>query len=136
MDDFIEFEYYNILSKRILHGIHFKYYYAAIAVLSFVCLITSFSYKCPPPWFYSLEVISIVAMICEQLIRIFAVGNRYWSSWFNVLDAVIITVSFCMLLIVLGNTCGDSSVEAVFEEILLLGRNVLQFIRFGLMIGK
>jgi hypothetical protein len=136
-EDYSNSEYYNTMAKRIMHGSHFKIFYLCIAILSFLCLITSLVYTCPPSWFYILEFIIIIGMTIETTIRIVGVGKPYWKSVYNVFDLSMVAICLIIFLLLLGNQCGSTQSAIVeFEEILLIIRNVIQLVRLGVLVQR
>jgi hypothetical protein len=132
-----EREYWNSIANRVMHGLGFKVFYAAVAGMSLVCLLISLFTTCPPSWFYLLESLIIISMVMETTLRIVAVGQSYWKSLYNIADFGVLILCFVAFLLLLKSDCGNTkSAEAVAEGVLLIGRNVIQFIRLGTMIKR
>jgi hypothetical protein len=76
-------------------------------------------------------------MSIETAIRILAIGKTYWSSLYNIADFGVLLLCFVCFGLILNSECGDGkSTEAVAESLLLIVRNVVQFIRLGTMLKK
>ena len=75
-------------------------------------------------------------MIIEVGIRLLALRRSYWRSVWNIIDTVL--VALCAItLIVLASGCSASERnEAIFDTILLVIRNVIQFFRLFMMVRK
>jgi hypothetical protein len=76
-------------------------------------------------------------MVLETGLRIVAVGRSYWTSLYNIGDFGVLLLCLVAFGLVLKADCGISnSAEALAESLLLIGRNVIQFIRLGSMIKR
>jgi hypothetical protein len=129
-------EILNSFANRILHGNLYKLFYFVMAILSLICLLTSLVSNCPPPWFYVTEFTVLIAMISEFLLRYYAIKN-YFKQFYNVLDALVLGLCLMTFCLIISHSCGDSSKrEALFEEIMLVIRNVVQFARLGRMMHR
>jgi len=103
-----------------------------MAVLSVTTVALSLGQGCPPLAFYVLEIIINSAMIIEVGIRFVAFGKLFWRSPFNVVDLILTLFCAITLLAITLVGCGATSkAEEVFDTLLLVARNVLQFGRLA-----
>ncbi|GJJ09703.1 hypothetical protein Clacol_003927 [Clathrus columnatus] len=103
-----------------------------MAALSITTVVLSLGSGCPPAAFYVLEFIINSAMILEVSIRLVAFGKQFWKSPFNIIDLVL-TV-FCAITILAITLVGcdtSSKAEELFDTLLLVARNLLQFVRLA-----
>ncbi|KAF8913087.1 hypothetical protein CPB84DRAFT_1742476 [Gymnopilus junonius] len=103
-----------------------------MAALSVTTVVLSLTDGCPGLAFYILEIIVNTSMILEVGIRFVALGKQFWKSPFNVVD-LILTIFCALTLVVLTFAkCGaGSKEEEIFDTLLLVARNVLQFGRLA-----
>jgi hypothetical protein len=105
---------------------------------------------CPGLAFYILEVIINSAMIVEVTIRFLAlgrvsetmtanldpkliygfIGQQFWKHPFNVFDLFVTVFCVLTLLVILFAGCASKE-EEIFDTLLLVARNVLQFGRLA-----
>ncbi|OZJ06814.1 hypothetical protein BZG36_00001, partial [Bifiguratus adelaidae] len=143
--------HYGLTRKEVIQGLANSFMYSnayivlylAMAGLSVVSIILSLTESCPSSLlvFIILEIIINVAMILEVGVRLVALGRNYWTSLWNLLD--ILLVLLCIsTLIVISHGCtndgldGGQKGEEIFDTILLVFRNVAQFVRVLLMVRK
>ncbi|KAL5519282.1 hypothetical protein ACEPAH_965 [Sanghuangporus vaninii] len=131
---------YALTRKEITHGIanrfvHSRTYiflYLGMAALSITTVVLSLTDGCPGLAFYILEIIINTTMIAEVSIRLVAFGSRFWKSPFNILDLVLTFFCVITVLTIVFAGCGSTSKEEeLFDTLLLVLRNVLQFIRLA-----
>ncbi|KAI7907276.1 uncharacterized protein BX663DRAFT_495395 [Cokeromyces recurvatus] len=124
------------MANRFMYSKFYIGLYLALAILSFVSIIMSLKEKCPSLLFIIFEAIINAAMIIEVIIRLLALGRRYWRSVWNIID-VILVVLCAVTLIVLTTGCSiEERSEAIFDTVLLVIRNGFQLIRLFMMLRK
>ena len=110
---------------------------------------------CPTLPFYILELVINGAMILEVAIRFVAFGRvrakskssstyilifisqQFWTSIWNVMDLVITAFCLITLLVIFFAGCGSTSKEEeLFDTILLVARNAIQFGRLAVVMRQ
>ena len=92
---------------------------------------------CPPNWFYILEFMIILCLIGETGIRMVAMPTTFWKDIFNILDFIVLVFCIICFIIIMTTLCSvETSREAIFEEVMLIIRNVVQLIRLGIMMKR
>ncbi|KAJ3033818.1 hypothetical protein HK097_004711 [Rhizophlyctis rosea] len=130
-------ERYHSIANRILHSQFYKVFYLGMVLISVICLIVSISSRCPPGWFYFLEIIVNLSMIAEVAVRFLALRNLFWKSLWNIGDVLLVGLCVITLLVLGFGECGASGrKEAVAEEIVLVIRNAAQLVRLVRMMAK
>ena len=139
------------IANRVLHSRTYIILYLAMAALSITTVVLSMRDGCPGIAFYILEIIINSTMIAEVVIRFLAFGRvsdtvnvllgshlaedivqQFWKHPFNVFDLVVTVFCGLTLLVILFAGCGATSKEEeVFDTLLLVTRNVLQFGRLA-----
>jgi hypothetical protein len=139
------------IANRALHSRTYIILYLVMAALSITTVVLSMREGCPGLAFYILEIIINSAMIAEVAIRFLAfgrvsetvkvlrglhltegVGQQFWKYPFNVFDLVVTVFCVLTVLVILFAGCGTTSKEEeVFDTLLLVTRNVLQFGRLA-----
>jgi len=132
---------YALTRKEIMKGIAnrfvnsrvYIFIYLTMAALSVTTVVLSLGKGCPPLAFYVLEVIINSAMIIEVGIRFVAFGRQFWKSPFNTIDLILTLFCAITLLAITIIGCGGegSKAEELFDTLLLVARNVLQFGRLA-----
>ncbi|KAI8979190.1 hypothetical protein BDF20DRAFT_868102 [Mycotypha africana] len=124
------------MANRFMYSKFYIGLYLSLAMLSFITIIMSLKETCPTALFIVFEAIINFAMIMEVIIRLLALGKRYWKSLWNIID--IILVGLCAItLIVLTTGCSVSERnEAIFDTVLLVIRNGFQLVRLFMMLRK
>ncbi|EJD03627.1 uncharacterized protein FOMMEDRAFT_82807 [Fomitiporia mediterranea MF3/22] len=120
------------IANRFVHSRTYIFLYLGMAALSITTVILSLQDGCPGLAFYILELIINTTMIAEVSIRFVAFGRRFWKSPFNVIDLVLTFFCVITVLTIVFAGCGSTSKEEeLLDTLLLVGRNVLQFIRLA-----
>jgi len=120
------------IANRAIHSRTYILLYLAMVALSVTTVVLSIREGCPGLPFYILEVIINSAMIAEVVIRFLAFGRQFWKHPFNVFDLVVTVFCVLTLLVILFAGCGATSKEEeIFDTLLLITRNVLQFGRLA-----
>jgi len=120
------------IANRVIHSRTYIFLYLGMTALSITTVVLSIRDGCPGLAFYILEVIINSAMIAEVTIRFLAFGRQFWKYPFNVFDLVVTVFCVLTLLVILFAGCGATSKEEeIFDTLLLVTRNVLQFGRMA-----
>ncbi|KAF8807803.1 hypothetical protein BYT27DRAFT_7189898 [Phlegmacium glaucopus] len=120
------------LANRFVHSRTYIFLYLIMAALSVTTIVLSLTDGCPGLAFYILEVIVNTSMILEVGIRFIALGKQFWKSPFNVVDVILTLFCALTLLVLAFAKCGSGSKEEeIFDTLLLVARNVLQFGRLA-----
>jgi len=139
------------VANRFVHSRTYIFLYLGMAALSVTTVVLSLTDGCPGLAFYVLEVIINTAMILEVGVRFVALGKvrgmmlvgevmisplglkqQFWKSPFNTLDLVLTIFCALTLLVLAFAKCGaGSKEEEIFDTLLLVARNVLQFGRLA-----
>ncbi|KAJ3540321.1 hypothetical protein NMY22_g4345 [Coprinellus aureogranulatus] len=120
------------VANRFVHSRAYILLYLVMAALSVTTIVLSLTDGCPGPAFYILEVIINTSMILEVSIRLVALGRQFWRSPFNVVDLILTVFCALTLLVLAFAKCGaGSKEEEIFDTLLLIARNVLQFGRLA-----
>jgi len=120
------------IANRFVHSRTYIFLYLGMAALSITTVALSLSEGCPGLPFYILEIIINTTMIAEVSLRFLAFGRQFWKSPFNIIDLVL--TAFCIftvLMIVFAGCGATSKEEELFDTLLLVARNVLQFCRLA-----
>ncbi|KAI8883590.1 hypothetical protein K501DRAFT_89928, partial [Backusella circina FSU 941] len=106
------------MANRFMYSKFYIGLYLILATLSFITIVMSLKETCPSTLFIIFEATINFAMIIEVTTRLLALGKTYWTSAWNIVD--IILVSLCIItLIVLTTGCSvNERNEALFDTIL------------------
>jgi len=103
-----------------------------MTALSVTTIALSITDGCPGLAFYVLEIIINTSMIVEVAVRFVAFGRQFWKSPFNIMDLIITLICAVTILVIFFAGCGSTSKEEeLLDTLLLVARNVLQFIRLA-----
>ena len=140
------------IANRFVHSRTYIFLYLGMAALSVTTVVLSLQDGCPGLAFYILELIINATMIAEVSVRFVAFGRvrlhslllihtigphcfyiqKFWKSPFNIIDLVLTFLCVITVLVILFAGCGSTSKEEeILDTLLLVGRNVLQFIRLA-----
>ncbi|KDR85428.1 hypothetical protein GALMADRAFT_108530 [Galerina marginata CBS 339.88] len=120
------------VANRFVHSRTYIFLYLGMAALSVTTVVLSLTDGCPGLAFYILEVIINTSMILEVGIRFVALGRQFWKSPFNTVDLILTIFCALTLLVLAFAKCGaGSKEEEIFDTLLLVARNVLQFGRLA-----
>jgi len=120
------------IANRVIHSRTYIVLYLGMTALSITTVVLSMREGCPGLAFYILEVIINSTMIAEVTIRFLAFGRQFWKHPLNVFDLVVTVFCVLTLLVILFAGCGATSKEEeIFDTLLLVTRNVLQFGRLA-----
>lgn len=97
----------------------------------------SLALSCPPSWFYFLEFLVITSLIFETIVRMVALQSMFWKDLFNIVDFIVLVLCVLCFLLIMTTFCSvETSREAIFEEIMLIVRNVVQLVRLAIMMQR
>ncbi|KAL1920868.1 uncharacterized protein VTP21DRAFT_11503 [Calcarisporiella thermophila] len=124
-------------ANRIIYSRFYTFFYLGLAILSLISLVLSFVEHCATIWFIILEVVINTALIAEVGIRWLALGRAYWKSIYNVLDVLVVAVCAITVIVLITSDCStESREEEMFDIVLLIIRNAVQFVRLAIMLRK
>lgn len=125
------------IANRFVHSRTYIVLYLAMAALSITTVVLSLKDGCPGLAFFILEIIINTAMIAEVIIRFLALGRQFWKYPFNIFDLIVTTFCALTLLVLAFSGCGAASKEEeIFDTLLLVARNVLQFGRLASVVRQ
>jgi len=120
------------IANRFVHSRTYILLYLAMAALSVTTVVLSLVNDCPTLPFYILELIINGAMILEVSIRFVAFGRQFWKSPFNIADLIMTAFCVITLIVIFFAGCNSTSKEEeILDTLLLVARNVLQFLRLA-----
>ncbi|KAI0275037.1 hypothetical protein BC834DRAFT_965478 [Gloeopeniophorella convolvens] len=120
------------IANRFVHSRTYILLYLVMTALSITTVVLSMRDGCPGLAFFILEIVINSAMIAEVAIRFLAHGRQFWRYPFNVFDLVVTVFCVLTLLLILFAGCdGTTKEEEIFDTLLLVTRNVLQFGRLA-----
>jgi len=120
------------IANRFVHSRVYIVLYLSMTALSVTTVALSITDGCPGLAFYILEIIINTSMIVEVAIRLIAFGRQFWKSPFNIMDLIITMICAVTILVIFFAGCGSTSKEEeLLDTLLLVARNVLQFVRLA-----
>jgi hypothetical protein len=120
------------IANRFVHSRAYIILYLSMTALSVTTIALSIADGCPGLAFYILEIIINTSMIVEVAIRFIAFGRQFWKSPFNIMDLIITVICAVTILVIFFAGCGSTSKEEeLLDTLLLVARNVLQFVRLA-----
>ncbi|KAI8446039.1 hypothetical protein BY996DRAFT_6434362 [Phakopsora pachyrhizi] len=124
------------IANRLIFSQVYIYVYLTMIILSLMTILVSIlSSHCGSVTFYVLEVLINTAMILEVSIRLVAFGKKFWKSKLNILDCVITVICLMTMIILFWKGC-QAKREEVLDVIILVVRNLIQFIRLALILRR
>ncbi|KAI0319765.1 hypothetical protein OF83DRAFT_1054432 [Amylostereum chailletii] len=125
------------IANRFVHSRVYIVLYLAMAALSITTVVLSLKDGCPGFAFYILEIIVNTSMILEVVIRFLAFGRQFWKYPFNVFDLIVTLFCAVTLLVIVFAGCETATKEEeIFDTLLLVARNVLQFGRLASVVRQ
>ncbi|ODN75541.1 hypothetical protein L202_06667 [Cryptococcus amylolentus CBS 6039] len=129
------------VANRILFSRYYILFYGAMMGLSLATLVLSLiaTHKgdCPPIAWHIIEVILNGLMVLEVTTRWFANGKKFPITFLNIVDLALLAFCLFTLLLVFFSPCSSSTrSEEIFDTILLVGRNAIQFLRLGAILRR
>ncbi|TFK56681.1 hypothetical protein OE88DRAFT_1640565 [Heliocybe sulcata] len=125
------------IANRFVHSRTYIALYLVMVVLSITTAVIGSMQRSPPLSFYVLEIIINTSMICEVGVRVVALGKQFWRSPWNSFDLVItIFCAITLAILLFAHSGRGSKGEEVFDSVLLIGRNVLQFLRLAMIMRQ
>jgi len=120
------------IANRFVHSRVYIILYLSMTALSVTTIALSITDGCPGLAFYVLEIIINTSMIVEVAIRFVAFGRQFWKSPYNLMDLIITVICAVTILVIFFAGCGSTSKEEeLLDTLLLVSRNVLQFVRLA-----
>ncbi|ORX82398.1 hypothetical protein K493DRAFT_320453 [Basidiobolus meristosporus CBS 931.73] len=126
-------------SERAHQLVHSKFYtalYIVLAVLSLISVILSLIYECPGTFYIVLEIIVNTAMIVEVSIRLMVYGKKFWNSWMNIFDLVLVFLCVVTVVFLFMDCSAIRGRGELATTMFLVFRNTIQFFRLFNMIRK
>lgn len=124
------------MANRFMYSQFYIILYLGLAGLSLISIILSLAETCPSLLFIILESIINFAMITEVSIRMVALRRAYWRSVWNIIDTILVVLCAITLIVIASGCSASERSEALFDTILLVIRNCVQFFRLFMMMRK
>lgn len=128
----------RVTASRFTYSRQYIIGYLGLTVMSLVTVSISLATPkgCPHVAFYGLEIFVLVALILEVILRAIALQRRFWSSYWNIADAVMVIICAVTLGLVFAGCSTAVRRERQSSTILLVIRNVVQVIRLGVLLWR
>jgi hypothetical protein len=112
--------------------------YLILTALSIVTVAISLATPqgCPHISFYILEIVVLVALISEVVLRAVALQRHFWKSYWNIADVVVMVICAVTLGLVFAGCSTAVRRERQSGTILLVIRNVVQFVRLIVLVWR
>ncbi|KAK9768007.1 hypothetical protein K7432_001692 [Basidiobolus ranarum] len=126
-------------SERVHQLVFSKFYtalYIIMAILSLISVIISLLQQCPGTFYIVLEIIVNTVMIVEVTIRLVVYGKKFWKSWMNILDVVIVLLCIITVVFLFMDCSTIRGRGELASTLFLVFRNTTQFFRLFIMIRK
>ncbi|RKP07849.1 hypothetical protein THASP1DRAFT_30347 [Thamnocephalis sphaerospora] len=137
--DFLEDSNYGDQSwaNRVRHARFYVWVYGIGLAVAALAWIMSFVESCGSTLFSTLVTISVFAVPVESLVRLLALGRRFFVSVMDVVDLTLGVIMTILVAIAVWSECtvGRHRLAALMAAI-CLGRNGIQLIRLLMAIRK
>ncbi|KAJ8654968.1 hypothetical protein O0I10_009364 [Lichtheimia ornata] len=124
------------MANRFMYSQFYIILYLCLAILSLVSIILSLRDTCPTLMFIVFESVINFAMIIEVGIRLLALRRAYWNSVWNIIDTILVTLCAITLIVIASGCSAGERSEAIFDTVLLVIRNCIQFFRLFMIVRK
>jgi hypothetical protein len=121
----------RVSANRFTYSKQYIIGYIILTVLSIVTVAISLASPqgCPHVSFYAFEIVVLLALMAEVIVRMLALGRYYWKSWWNVLDGFMMIICVITLGLVFAGCSTAVRRSRQSSTVLLVIRNLVQFIR-------
>lgn len=124
------------MANRFMYSQFYIILYLCLAILSLVSMILSLRDTCPTLMFIVFESVINFAMIIEVGVRLLALRRAYWNSVWNIIDTILVTLCAITLIVIASGCSAGERSEAIFDTVLLVIRNCIQFFRLFMIVRK
>lgn len=121
----------RVTANRFTYSKQYITAYAILTVLSIATVAISFSEPkgCPPLPFYILELIVLIALLAEVGVRVVALRQFFWRSYWNIADAIMMVICAITLILVFAGCTKAVRLGRQSSTVLLVIRNIVQIVR-------
>lgn len=121
----------RVSANRFTYSKQYIAFYVLLTLLSVATVGISFAAPkgCPHWSFFVLEIIVLLALIAEVVIRIISLGRHYWKSWWNIADAILMGLCIMTFCLVFAGCSNSVRRERQSSTVLLVIRNLIQVVR-------
>ncbi len=130
-------------ANRLLHSSFYTILYFSMAFLSLITFVWSLLSDCPTFFYTFLEMIVNLSLICEVGLRIIAqrrvklsLIQTFFDSFSNIFDVFVVIVSLATVSVVPQRCSSEREFEMAADNLLLVSRNSVQFVRVLLLAKK